>query len=185
MLWRWNKSQQRSTHSFRLETTMICRCFFLAVVPWRLVHFLRRTTHRFIAFFQPFDRSKRVSLDQPAIEIEDIACTEFISLYFSRYLNSFSFYRQRNLQKCLSIFCTLPLMLKPILTSWRDLCNLPIPFSWTLSAQDAFKLPQFSATRKLLFCAVTVILCSANLLAARLVSQRDALTDAKLIKQAK
>jgi hypothetical protein len=36
-----------------------------------------------------------------------------------------------------------------------------------------------------LFCAVTVILCSANLLAARLVSQRDALTDAKLIKQAK
>lgn len=103
-------------------------------------------------------------------------------LIFSLLLRRFLIFLNKNKLKCLSIFYTLPLSNRPAHTSWRGLFSRQTVSSWTLSAQDAFKLPQSSAMPKLLSCVGTAISCSANPPAERPVSQKDAPTDARSIK---
>ena len=84
--------------------------------------------------------------------------------------------------QCLLICCTQPLSSSSELTSLRDLCRAQIRFSWTSSALDAFKLPLFSATRKLSCYAETATSCFASQLEEEPDSLRDALTERRLIK---
>ena len=90
--------------------------------------------------------------------------------------------RLKNKSKCPSIFYTLLPSRMHAHTSWRGLFSLPTLSSWILSARDAFKLPQSSATPKPLFSAEIAILCSANQQAERPDSPRDALTERRLTK---
>lgn len=116
--------------------------------------------------------------DVKAAGLEDIAfilvshaaLVHFNCLLFSDSVSSdFTFASTPKILQCLSIYWTLLLNMRPAPTSWSDLCNLPTPSSWILSARDASKLPLYSAMRKQWCCVGTVILCSASPPAVRLV----------------